>query len=47
MGIFYNWKLVRSVPHLWNDIGGSAISDGTEEDDVQSSDSPDYADIML
>ncbi|HBB26884.1 TPA: hypothetical protein DCZ36_00105, partial [Candidatus Gracilibacteria bacterium] len=47
LGIFYNWKLVKTVPHLWSEIGGN--SDSTTEDiGVQTiDDSRDYADMML
>lgn len=47
LGIFYNWKLVKTVPHLWSEIGGN--SDGTTEDgETQAiNDSRDYADMML
>lgn len=50
MGIFYNWKLVKTVPHLWSDIGQDVvnISDTTGDGGSQmTSDVPDYADLML
>lgn len=50
MGIFYNWKLMRTVPHLWNEIGKNDAGsfDATEGDGTQSvDDAPDYTDIML
>lgn len=42
LGIFYNWKLVRNVPRLWNQIGErSGTEDGSTED------MPSYLDMML
>ncbi len=48
MGVFYNWKLIKTIPRIWNEIGGSPeISSDSADGDTTSSDSPDYADIML
>lgn len=50
MGIFYNWKLIRTVPHLWSEIGKSnapSPDNSGEGDTWASNDLPDYADIML
>lgn len=44
MGVFYNWKLVKTVPHLWNDIGPSGV---VSTDAEAPGDIPDYADILL
>lgn len=41
LGIFYNWKLVRTVPHLWNDI----IHTG--DSDINSESNPEYTDMLL
>jgi len=50
MGIFYNWKLVKTVPHLWSEIGrNSANADNTVEygETQMIDDSRDYADMIL
>jgi len=50
MGIFYNWKLIKTVPHLWAEIGGNTrnLVDTTTNPETQAlPDVPDYADIML
>ena len=50
MGVFYNWKLVKTIPRSWNDIGQNNIGSSdapTEEDASSSGDAPDYTDILL
>ena len=50
MGVFYNWKLVKTIPRSWNDIGqnNASLNDTTPEGDTSSSsDTPDYTDILL
>ncbi len=58
MGIFYNWKLVRTVPHLWSEIGQNTLplSPSTDTTDTtvttngntQTPDmTQDYTDMML
>lgn len=50
MGIFYNWKLVKTVPHLWSEIGrnNTNSTDIMGSGEVQPPDnSPDYADMIL
>lgn len=43
LGIFYNWKLVRTVPHLWNDIINTSGSDNNTDSESSS----EYTDILL
>lgn len=50
MGVFYNWKLVKTIPHTWNEIGGNIINSSDTSGDMESQvieDTRDYADIML
>lgn len=52
MGIFYNWKLMRSVPSIWSEIGNTYSNSSspivTGGESVQSmNNSPDYTDILL
>lgn len=51
LGVFYNWKLIRTVPHLWSEIGKKNTSTSsvtsTETPIAEDSGSPDYTDIML
>ena len=51
MGIFYNWKLVRTVPHLWSEIGqdiSPSPSNNAGNGDIQTPDTTqDYTDMML
>lgn len=52
MGIFYNWKLMRSVPSIWSEIGNihsnSSSPIVTDGESVQSMNNiPDYTDILL
>lgn len=52
MGVFYNWKLVKTVPHLWSEIGGAGgtpVDTSTPVGDTGTpvSDSSDHTDIML
>lgn len=49
MGVFYNWKLVKTIPYLWQEIGGSAVVSNISEngDAPVMNDVRDYADILL
>lgn len=50
MGVFYNWKLLKTVPHMWSEIGQSnAIPSDTTGDSEAPviDDSRDYADFIL
>jgi hypothetical protein len=51
MGIFYNWKLIKSVPRLWSDISGNntIVSTDTPSDSETpiTDTASDYTDIML
>ena len=50
MGIFYNWKLIKTVPHLWAEIGRNtrgSVDTMVTTDTQALPDVPDYADIML
>lgn len=51
MGIFYNWKLVKTIPHTWSEIGKSLESTadvtGDGETRTTTDEAPDFADIML
>jgi hypothetical protein len=36
MGIFYNWKLIKTVPHLWSEIGNNNTSPITNSNNDSS-----------
>lgn len=46
LGVFYNWKLVRTVPHLWNDIT-TKNTPSSDDSDVNTDSNSDYTDILL
>lgn len=46
MGVFYNWKLLKTIPSLWSEIGQKTNA-GNDEEVSTFDDTEDYTDLLL